>query len=183
MNSQNSLAYDVQNPFKRLTIQIISPGEFTEPMKIALQANNKQNFQDRLHYNFCEHVDECLSWMKKNGNSPDYIAIVVDPRNKSCIELAEDNIKKLDPTFISGGRLSLVNGACSIKPRDMGVGLGHINVLAQKYSVILINGDVMIPDKCHIMATRISGLATGVCGFHTGIPVSVDVPGYDEMFQ
>ncbi|KAG8337308.1 hypothetical protein J6590_026273 [Homalodisca vitripennis] len=162
---------------------IICAGDFTEPLKIALLADNKQNFDEKLHYNFCEDLEECLSWVERHGNSPEYIVIIIDPKNRSCIEIAEDNIKKLDSTFISGGRLCLVNGACSIKPTDMGVGLGHINVLAQKYSVILINGDVMVPDKCQNLATRISGLASAVCGLNTGIPFIVDIPGYDELFQ
>uniref|UniRef100_A0A1B6IXB5 Uncharacterized protein n=1 Tax=Homalodisca liturata TaxID=320908 RepID=A0A1B6IXB5_9HEMI len=183
MDSLPCLAYDSKDPFKRLTIQIICPSHFTELLKIALLADNKQNFDEKLHYNFCEDVEECLSWVERHGNSPDYIVIIVDPKNRLCIEIAEDNIKKLDSTFISGGRLCLVNGACSIKPTDMGVGLGHINVLAQKYSVILINGDVMVPDKCQNLATRISGLASAVCGLNTGIPFIVDIPGYDQLFQ
>ncbi|XP_054263831.1 uncharacterized protein LOC128987135 isoform X2 [Macrosteles quadrilineatus] len=120
-----------------------------------------------------------MEWTSHNQLSRvDYIVIVLDPRESTCITTAEDNISKIDSTYIEAGRLCFVNGACGMRPADMGISLGHINVMSQKYSVMLINGDVLNAEKCLHLSSSIVRLVSIVIGVQTGVPMSVDIPGY-----
>lgn len=46
--------------------------------------------------------------------------------------------------YSSGGRIAVVNGACNIKQSEMALSVGLLNILCQKYSMLLINGDVLV---------------------------------------
>lgn len=66
--------------------KVVAPGNFIGPLTEALQIENQQNYKDRLFFNFCEHIDECIRWIKDHGSPPDFIAIVVDSANNTGIE-------------------------------------------------------------------------------------------------
>lgn len=64
----------------------MAPGIFIEPLKEALQVANVQRYKEKLLFVFCEDVEDSSSRLNQYGNAPDFIAIILDPTNKTCIE-------------------------------------------------------------------------------------------------
>lgn len=67
-------------------LQIVAPGIFIEPLKEALKVGNVQRYKEKLQFVFCEDVEDSSSRQNQFGNAPDFIAIILDPTNKTCIE-------------------------------------------------------------------------------------------------
>lgn len=75
-----------------MIFQIVAPGNFITPLIEAFQVENHQNYRDKLFFNFCEHVEESIRWIRDNGSPPDFIVIVVDPTNKTGFDLVSKNV-------------------------------------------------------------------------------------------
>lgn len=163
-------------PFERLSILVVTTGEFTSKLKDSMLLENKNSYDGRLQINFCESVEYILTSSYQNLTA-DFIAVVLDLRNSDCIDIVEDSIRSVDSLYLCG-RFCLVNGTNNLRPSEIGIPPDAVVQLSQKYSVNLINGDVLIPQNCMSLAKRIMILATSAAGYKTGIPLVLDIPCY-----
>lgn len=165
-----------ETPFERLSILVVTTGEFTSKLKDAMLLENKNSYNGRLQINFCESIENILTSSYQNL-AVDFIAVVLDLRNSDCIDLVEDSIRSVDSLYLCG-RLCLVNGTNNLHSSETGIPSDAVVQLSQKYSINLINGDVLTPLNCMSLAKRIMILATSAAGYKTGIPLNLDIPSY-----